>query len=60
MQPSRRTVTPLLVASFLLRTGGGAGTVVLGLFLAHLSLHTGVLITTIQVGLLSLPFTRLS
>jgi MFS family permease len=56
MQPSQRTVTPLLVGSFLLRTSGGAGTVVLGLFLAHLSLHTGILITTIQVGFLSAAF----
>lgn len=56
MQPSRRTVTPLLVGSFLLRTSGGAGTVILGLFLAHLSMHTGILITTIQVGFLSAAF----
>jgi MFS family permease len=56
MQPSRRTVTPLLVGSFLLRTSGGAGTVILGLFLAHLSMHTGILITAIQVGFLSAAF----
>lgn len=52
----RKSVTPLLVGTFILRTSGGAATVVLGLFLAHLAIHAGYLITSLQVGLLAVAF----
>ncbi len=56
MVRSQRSVAPLLIGTFILRTCGGAGTIVLGLFLAHLSTHTGVLVTSIDVGLLSVVY----
>ncbi len=49
----QRSVAPLLIGTFILRTSGAAATIVLGLFLAHLSTHTGMLITSIQVGFLA-------
>lgn len=53
---SRRSVAPLLIGTFILRASGGAGTIVLGLFLAHLVMHTGLLVTSLQVGLLSVAY----
>jgi MFS family permease len=53
---SRQSVTPLLIGTFILRTSGGAGTVVLGLFLAHLTRYTGHSITSLQVGLLAVVY----
>ena len=52
----RKSVTPLLIGTFILRTSGGASTVVLGLFLARLAIHAGYLITSLQVGLLAVAF----
>ncbi len=52
----RRSVTPLLIGTFILRASGGAATVVLGLFLAQLSTYAGHLITSLQVGLLAVAF----
>ncbi len=56
LEMSRRSVAPLLIATAIQRISSGAGTVVLGLFLAQLSLHTGHIITSLQVGLLSVAF----
>jgi MFS family permease len=56
MARSRRTVAPLLIGTFILRTCGGAATIVLGLFLAHLSTHRGILVTSIDVGLLAVVY----
>jgi MFS family permease len=53
---SRRSVTPLLVGTFLLRANGGAGTVIFGLFLAQLATRTGDSITSLQVGLLAVVY----
>ncbi len=53
---SKRSVAPLLIGTFLLRTNSGAGTVVIGLFLAHLSAHLGHAITSLQVGLLAVVY----
>ena len=53
---SRLSATPLLIGTFLLRLNGGAGNVVLGLFLAQLAIHAGRSITSIQVGLLAVAF----
>ncbi len=52
----RRSVTPLLIGTLLLRTSGGAATVVMGLFLARLAHVTGGAITSLQVGFLSVAF----
>lgn len=52
----RRSVTPLLIGTFILRANSGAGTIVMGLFLAHLATHTGHAITSLQVGLLAIAF----
>ena len=52
----RKSVTPLLIGTFILRACGGASTVVLGLFLAHLAIHSGRIITSLQVGLLAVAF----
>lgn len=52
----RRSVTPLLIGTLLLRTSGGAATVVMGLFLARLAHVSGSVITSLQVGLLSVAF----
>src|SRR5713101_56430 len=48
----RRSATPLLIGTFILRLISGAGTVVLGLFLAQLTAHGSRVITSFQVGLL--------
>jgi MFS family permease len=52
----RRSVIPLLVGTFILRLNGGAGNIILGRFLAELSLHHGHVITNINVGLLAVAF----
>lgn len=52
----RRSVAPLFIGTLLLRTSGGAATVVMGLFLAQLAHVSGVVITSLQVGLLSVAF----
>lgn len=52
----RRSVTPLLVGTFIQRANGGAGTVVIGLFLAQLASHAGHTITSLQVGLLAVAY----
>ncbi|HET9921934.1 MAG TPA: MFS transporter [Ktedonobacteraceae bacterium] len=52
----RRSAAPLLIGTFLLRTSSGAGPVVLGLLLAHLAQHQGHMITSLDVGLLSVVY----
>jgi len=52
----RRSVTPLLIGTFVLRTSSGAGTVILGLFLAQLTAHGSRVITSIDVGLIAVAF----
>jgi MFS family permease len=52
----RRSVVPLLVGTFILRLNGGAGNIILGRFLAELSLRHGRVITNINVGMLSVAF----
>jgi MFS family permease len=52
----RRSITPLLIGTFLLRANGGAGTIIFGLFLAQLATHTGNSINSIHVGLLSVVY----
>ncbi len=52
----RKSVTPLLVGTFLLRLSGGANTVVYGLFLAKLAPFTAHVITSLQIGLLSVVY----
>ncbi len=52
----RRSVTPLLVGTFIQRLNSGAGTVIYGLLLAQLASHTGHRITSLQVGLLPVVF----
>lgn len=51
-----RSVTPLLVGTFIQRANGGAGTIVIGLFLAQLAPHSGHTITSLQVGLLAVAY----
>jgi MFS family permease len=53
---SRQSATPLLIGTFIQRTSGGAGTVVLGLFLAQLTRYAGHSITSLQVGLLAVVY----
>src|SRR5579884_2651056 len=52
----RQSATPLLTGTFILRTSAGAGTVVLGLFLAQLTRYAGHSITSLQVGLLAVVY----
>jgi len=52
----RRSVTPLLIGTLLLRISSGATTVVMGLFLVQLAHITGGAITSLQVGFLSVVF----
>ncbi len=53
---ARRSVTPLLIGTFILRANSGAGTIILGLLLAQLASLTAHSITSIQVGLLPVAF----
>jgi MFS family permease len=52
----RRSITPLLIGTCILRASSGASTVILGLFLAHFATSTGHIITNVQVGLLPVAF----
>jgi MFS family permease len=51
-----RSVAPLLSGTFLLRLSGGANTLVYGLFLAKLAPLSGNVITSLQIGLLSVVY----
>jgi MFS family permease len=51
-----RSVTPLLIGTFILRANAGAATIMLGRFLAQLSSHNGHPITNIHVGLLAVTY----
>jgi MFS family permease len=53
---SRWSVTPLFIGTLVLRASAGAGTIVLGLFLAQLASYRSHTITSIQVGLLAVAF----
>src|SRR5215469_11528900 len=46
----------LLIGTFLLRFNGGANTVFMGRFLAGMGVRNGLVITSIEVGLLSVVF----
>ncbi len=52
----RRSITPLLIGTLILRASSGASTVILGLFLAHFAASTAHVITNVQVGLLPVAF----
>ena len=52
----RRSAAPLLIGTFVLRSSSGAGTVILGLFLAQLTAHGSRAITSIDVGLIAVAF----
>ena len=59
MKPAKRSRSiafPLLLGTFLLRVNGGAGTLLIGRFLAQLTPHPGHTITSIQVSLLSVAY----
>ena len=51
-----RSVTPLIIGTLILRANAGAGTIILGRFLAQLSSHNGHHISYIHVGLLSVIY----
>jgi MFS family permease len=53
---ARGSVIPLLFGTFILRTNTGAGSIVLGRFLAHLSAQHGHPINNISVGLISVAY----
>ena len=53
---ARRSIVPLLIGTFLLRVNGGAGSILLGRFLAQLSVQSGHAISSIHVGLLSVAY----
>jgi len=53
---ARRSVTPLLIGTCILRANGGAGTIIYGLFLAQIASSTGQFITSLQVGFLSVVY----
>src|SRR6266700_3605809 len=52
----RRSATPFLMGTFVLRASAGSVTVVLGIFLAQLAPRTGHAITSLEVGLLPVAF----
>lgn len=52
----RRSITPLLVGTFIQRLNSGAGVIIYGLLLAQLSLHARHSITSVQVGLLPVVY----
>src|SRR5579859_4201831 len=59
MKPARRvraSTFSLLSGTFLLRLNGGAGTLLIGRFLAQLAPRHGHVITSIEVGLLSAAY----
>src|SRR5436853_6468288 len=53
---SRRSIAPLLFGTFILRANGGAATIIFGFFLAQLAMHTNAVITSLNVGLLSVAY----
>jgi MFS family permease len=53
---SRRSVAPLLIGTFILRANGGAGSIILGRFLAQLSSQQGHPISNIHVGLIAVTY----
>jgi MFS family permease len=53
---ARRSVAPLLIGTFLLRSNSGAITITLGLLLAHISMHSARPITSVQVGLIPVVY----
>ncbi len=53
---ARRSIVPLLIGTFLLRVNGGAGSILLGRFLAQLSVQSGHAISSIHVGLISVAY----
>lgn len=52
----RPSVTPLLIGTFLQRMNSGAGTIIYGLLLVQITLHTKQSITSLQVGLLPVVY----
>jgi MFS family permease len=52
----RRSVTPLLIGTLILRTSSGASTIIVGLLLAQLSVRTAHSINSLEVGLLPVVF----
>ncbi len=52
----RRSVTPLLIGTFILRVNSAAAPIILGRFLAQLSSRHSHLVTNVYVGLLSVVF----
>lgn len=52
----RRSIVPLLLGTFLLRVNGGAGPIMLGRFLAQLSVQSGHAISNIHVGLIAVAY----
>ena len=55
-RPIHRSITPLLVGTFIQRMNSGAGTIIYGLLLAQLAVHAKHTITSVQVGLLPVVF----
>ena len=53
---ARRSIAPLLLGTFMLRVNGGAGSIVLGRFLAQLSVQSGHAISSIHVGLIAVAY----
>ncbi|MGH2494203.1 MAG: MFS transporter [Ktedonobacteraceae bacterium] len=53
---ARRSILPLLLGTFILRVNGGASSIVLGRFLAQLSVQNGHAISYIHVGLISVAY----
>ena len=53
---ARRSIAPLLIGTFILRANGGAATIIFGFFLAQLASHTNAVITSLNVGLLSVAY----
>lgn len=53
---AQRSVSPLLLGTFILRANGAAGAIILGRFLAQLSVEHGHAINNIHVGLISVAY----
>jgi MFS family permease len=51
-----RSVTPLIIGTFILRANAGAAAIIIGRFLAQLSSHQGHHISYIHVGLLAVTY----
>ena len=52
----RPSVAPLLIGTFIQRMNSGAGTIIYGLLLVQIALHTKQAITSLQVGLLPVVY----